>query len=631
MRRRTFLGMAAALGAATVTGACGVPSSSDPIRLGNAPTPGPPDNNPRPLPGADDAKLPGDLVEYFLSAPAGANTIGGDRPDAVKQAQDRMRGFFTDNGQSQWQPGSRVLVVRASLGPPASTDSGESTIDVAWVPLGYLDDFGDLAPVQNSTFHAVFTVVSVGSVGNNQWRIDSIERSTGAPTDLLLMDTALARWYDVFPAYFWDQDADILVPELRYMPAAITNAKRPAEIVRWLRQGPSSWLSGVLKPVPQEIEVKEPEFDADAFHLTLNLSSKAANLAEVQRKFAIQVWWMLRQGTVEITVEGASTGIKIDGTAAMTFNPAARVDDGTEVERFCIVDGKVRETDGQLPPLLSPVGNPNPNTDVLLAAMTRTKQNGALVRKDDKQWRLWIGTVSGSGESQTGAYVPTAVAGKVFSRPVWIGRPRRSVMIVVDNTLMTVSPKTPNQAGLTGVAVTLPRGLPTPVSAVSVAPDGRRIALVAGDQVIVAPMSFSDDGAVTIQDTFRTVDTPLNSRHAVAWGSVWSLLVGGAPGPADPTSLLMVPLSSAVQQALPVKTFTVDQISSRPINDNNPNGRNNLIPLIMIESNGQALNLFQDQLSNIQPPPGSAPSPSASAGTNQPRPVVSSPFFLDLD
>lgn len=630
MRRRTFLGLAASLGAATVTGACGIPSSSDPIRLGNAPTQGPPEFDRRMPHQADDAKQPADLVEYFLLAAAGGNSTGGDRPDALLQAQSRMRDFFTDGAKKQWQPGSRILVVRASIGLPTSADTGELTIGVVCVPLGYLDEFGDVEPVQNVPFNVVFTVMSVGSVGNNQWRIDAIERA-GASNDLLLMDSALENenLYQALPAYFWDQDADILVPELRYMPAVISSVKRPAEIVRWLKQGPSSWLSSVLKPVPQEIEVKDSDFDPDAAHLTLNLSSKAANLGDVQRKFAIQVWWMLRQGTVEVSVEGASTGIRIDSAAAMTFNPAARVEDGAEVERFCIVDGKVWETEGQQPPLLSPAGNPNPNTEVLLAAMTRTKQNGALVRRADKQSLLWIGTVNGSGESQTAAYFPTAVAGKVFSRPVWVGRPRRSVMIVVDSVLQTVNPKTPNQAGATGVPVTLPRGLPLPVSAVSVAPDGRRIALVAGGQVIVAAMSFGDGGTVSILEPFRTVYTPLTSQRAVAWGTVWSLLVGGVPGPSDPASLLMVPLSSAVQRPLPAKTLTVDQISSHPANDNS-NGSTNQIPLIMLESNGQALNVFQDELGPIKPPPGSVPSPSGTAGTTPPAGVVvSSPFFLD--
>ena len=648
MRRRAFLGLAGALGTAAVTGACGVPSTSDPIRLGNAPSQGPPEFPVRTPPSAEEAKTSGDLVAYFLNAAAGGNTIGGDRPEALGQAKARLMEFFTEAGLRQWQPGGKVLVVRAVPGPPQSMDNRELAIDVACVPLGYLDDWGDVSPVPYVAFHVRFTVVSVGPVGSNRWRIDALQYSPDAPLDLLLADTALREYYDPFNAYFWDPDVDALVPELRYMPAVIPSAKRPAEIVRWLKHGPSSWLSNILKPLPQEIDLKDnqdnPHWDPDTRRLTVNLSSKAANLDEVQKNFAIQVWWMLQQGTVEVStvelsVEGKASGIKIDSNAALFANWAARIDDGSSVERFCIVDRKIREIDGQQPPLLAPVGNPNPNTDVILAAVTGKKRYGALVRQEGARSRLWLGATTRGGEQETASYAPTAVVGKVFSRPVWIERPkRRLVMIVVDGTLQTVTAPTvavptPDAAAPVppvGVPVAVPSTLPHPITAVSVAPDLRRIVLIAGGQVIVAPIVFSDTDTVAILDnTFRTVYTPLGSQLAVGWGDMVSVVVGGAPGPTSAeASLLTVPLSSAVQTAS-ARTYVVDQLSSYPGNANP--GSSDGLPLIMIESNGQALYVFaNEKLQNIEMSTGSTPSPSASASTTPPpQPVVSSPFFGD--
>jgi hypothetical protein len=635
VKRRTFLGAVAGLGAAAVTGACGVPSDSDPIRLGDAPTQGPPDINLLGQPYTpQDARNQLDLVRYFLSAAAGANTTGGDRPDALVQAQNRLKDFFTETGRATWQPGDKVLVVNVTLSGPNFSGGGFEIVATC-VPLGYLSDRGDvsLESAALDTFTVTFTVVSFSG---NQFRIDGVTRSSVAPLDLLLTDTALDGGdggdggYLPYPTYFWDADADTLVPELRYMPKAISYAKRSAEVVRWLTAGPSTWLQAQLQALPQEVEIKDTSWDTTSLRLVLNLSSKAANLdRNVLRKLAIQVQWSMRQGTVEVHIEGTPTGVVVDGDTAMPYNSAARPDDvGLTPEKYCVVDFRVRGTEGQTMTLLTS----SSNDGVVLAGITRNKRYAAVVRKEVHGLRLWIGVVTGNGDAQSVAYVATDVVGTQFSRPVWLNRPSRMVMVVVDNRLVTVAPPVITPTGTSqppSQPVTpLPRGLPSQITAFSVAPEGRRIALIADGQVIVAPMIFGD--TVGIGD-YRTVYTMLGSKVAVGWAQETQLVVGGTPPPGEPTnptsgppSLMQLPITGAVQEMLASKSFPVSRVSSYPAN-----AIGNSRPFIMIESGGDAYDVFVQTLQPVVLRSGPTPNPSPSASATAPPPKISAPFFLD--
>ncbi len=88
MKRRRFLGLSAALGATAAAAACGVPSTSDPQRVGDAPSSGPtPAAPPRAAAGSDDATNPIELVQNYLKVTAWAN-INGDKSEELEPGAD---------------------------------------------------------------------------------------------------------------------------------------------------------------------------------------------------------------------------------------------------------------------------------------------------------------------------------------------------------------------------------------------------------------------------------------------------------------------------------------------------------------------------------------------------------------
>jgi hypothetical protein len=68
------------------------------------------------------------------------------------------------------------------------------------------------------------------------------------------------------------------------------------------------------------------------------------------------------------------------------------------------------------------------------------------------------------------------------------------------------------------------------IAAVAAAPDGQRIAVIAGPandrQLYVVPVSVAQEGAVTFEDP-RRLDAPLDDLTAVAWSGETTLAVGG--------------------------------------------------------------------------------------------------------
>jgi hypothetical protein len=616
VKRRQFLGITAALGAAAATGGCGVPSGSDPVRLGQAPTPGPQQAVPRKPPAPAEATTAKELVENYLKAAAGANYTGGDRPNALTDAQQWARSYLTDSKQRLWQPSKELTVVRVQLGGTQPAGNGAFTVPAVLNPLGVLNDRGDIEPSPAAQIDFTFTVVQVGT----EFRLDD------APPSLFLSDNGLQTLYSDRHIYFWDQaDQPTLVPDQRYLPTSIADAKQPVEIVRWLTTGPAPWLQPIVQLLPPEIEVKDTSFDAG--RLIVNLSSKAATLdKDTLRRLAVQLRWSANPGGgVELRIEGTSAGVSADDY--LTANLAVHNDDNGEPEQFCVLNRKAR-------PVKLASGSPTPiltsdqNSEVVLAAVPRKKRNAALVRIDGRNQRLWLGSLIGGGDVQAAVYAPTNLVGAKFSRPVWISRPATQALVAADGHLYCVSAPPAGSNAMRSVTPVspLPRGLPGPVTALSVSPEGRRIALVAGGEVIVAPLLFGDE--LGIADSFRVVKTDLGDQRAVGWSDETKLIVGGSPMAGTKSTLVEVGIDSTGQQPVPrspdgSESLVVSLLAVRPASPI-PAG----VPaLTMFDANGAAYNVYNQQVKALPVdsvgPSGSPPAQPAESA----RPAA--PFFLD--
>jgi Lipoprotein LpqB beta-propeller domain len=618
VRRRWWV-VAGLVAALVVPASCGVPGGGSPVDLGNAPTAGPAQPGaslelPKPTPGM----RPAELVTKFFEAAAWGNTTGGDRPNALADAQDSARAFLADG--TSWKPGNEVHVARVVVDEAKQVGDGAFDVKVSITPIGKLMDTGQLDSDPSSQ-PLPFTSFRVVSARGGGFRLATV------PDGMWLSLAALHNWYDEHPIYFWDRaDGPTLVPDLRYMPKVISPAKRPDEIKRWLLAGPSNWLLDAVHEFGAKgIEIKD-KIVFDQQRLVVNLTNDAAAVDDaVLRNLAIQLRWSFGPTfDLDLRVRNTPSGVSSDGFEAA--NRAAR-NDGV-VEKFCVVDGKARST------LLggakaTPVLEDEHNAGVVSAAVTGDRTRAALVVREGTGDRLYLGATIGKGDAAKTTYAPTDVFTdkqiKTISKPTWIFRPDVRALVVLDGRIFSVAaPSGPEMVHKTEV-VTPP--LLKHVSALAVAPDGRRIALVSGGHVYVGTLMFpgTSGGALAIDNQLREVVTGLGSASAVGWGSETSLEVGGKPAAGSSVSLFGVSVDGAGEKPRPqlvAASLEVTSVSTRPTNP--------LVKgsgyVIMIEANNQAWDVYGTSVGMLSV---DLPSPSPSATPNGHPSLPTAPFFLD--
>lgn len=600
--------------------ACGVPTSSRPIIRGTAPeapraAPEPVAHDPQ---GPDNALSAQDLVQRYLQAAAWGNSTGADRPDAVDKAELLARRFLTDSAASQWSAGDRELVlVRVTLGAPHFNPNGSTTIEAVLDPVGILTDVGSVEPATTAG-RVAFSFVVVSLDGGRR-RLD------GAPSGLFLNVETLSTWYDTRTIYFWDtsESTPVLVPDVRYMPKVVTQDKQPSEVWRWLKNGPSSLLSNAVQPVPDNLDSSDnvvTEQQHGSLVLILNLTSEAARAGARLQSLVTQLRWSLRPDTtpVELRIEGVKKK-DIDGSSSKYVHsnpsvwPAGEEDSGPD--RYAVIDGRATEIDNDSDNgrTRSVLAAPE-NSDVVSAATAKTgdQQVAALVRADGAgRQRLWIGRLNESGAKREPHYVDTGVTASVLSRPVWILRPFPQVLIAVDGRLKVV---TEDRARDVSVSSELPGG----VTAVSAAPDGRRLALVAGGVAGIAPLRSDHDALIL--GRFRKLDPGLVEVNGIGWSREGNVLVGGKANTGSPLVGMAVDGTSRVPIDLAdLPGLVIMSLAAFP--EDPVAGRDRL--LAMIETNDQAFNVYGKQVIPITQaaPIGASPGTQVS--------IPKAPFFFE--
>ncbi len=601
---------------------CGVPGSSAPIDRGPAPAAGV--QQPQPVPpeplGPDTAVSAQDLVQRYLQAAAWGNSKSADRPTAVDDAEQRVRKFLTPNAEQRWTPGNRDLtLVRVSLAAPVSAGDGASVLDAVLEPVGILDDLGSVDPPASAEpIHTAFRVVPVGG---GQRRLDA------APSGLFLNVDELDTWYDQRTIYFWsDSDKDaVLVPDLRYMPRAVSADKQPNEIWRWLSKGPSSLLANAVAPWPDNVKKKDnlvTEQQHGERVLVVNLTSEAAQESPQLQDLVTQIRWSLRQINpypIELRIEGTKKDLDGSSSQYLRRNPAVWPVEQNEPEKLVVYEGRARTTEnlGDGGPT---VLDADQNHDVVTAAYTRIdgEQRAALVRADPSGLqRLWLGRLVVHGDSPTPEYVDTGVVGTALSRPVWLARPAPQVLLSVDGQLKVVT--TGRQRD-----VAVPFGMPGAVTAVAAAPDGRRLALIAGGVAGIAPLRV--EGDTLSLGAFRPLSTGLGEPRGISWSSEDRVLVGGAAAGGSP--LVELSIDGATRSPIErtnLAGLVISRLVAYPDDPIAPSSRT----LALFEANGQAYNLYGQQVETLLVDDEQA-SPSAGTAERPSAPVPTAPFFYEV-
>src|SRR5690606_19142011 len=453
---RLAAGTLAVVLAGGLAAACGVPQWTDVVTEGSGPGAEPAGAAvPRVPPGPDEASDPKQLVQYFLQAAA------ADPGNAVEE----LRPFIHSSQQRDWQPNPQVWVVRVE-GDPVFTDlANGQRVELTVQPIGILSD-GVVEPRADSQPREYrFQVVSDAAIVDEQVGagVDRVRyRVIDAPLAILLDQRALAERGHLRPTsvYVWDDDNNLLVPDLRWLPTAASPAQAAQAKLEWLIDGPAPWLES-MSGLPGNLELQgNPVWRED--HLDVAFTTSEELGKETLRRIDAQVWWTLRdllpdRSTVSLTINGESreiTGAHASARSIRYRSPDSFVLLGDRLVPY--VPGDVAPPDIPLP------------SDTRSAALTSRGREVTLAvvhPAGEERLRLSLLTVDG--------IVGTDLTAGAMSRPVWLSHPSGTGLVVADGTLYRFT------AGQTAVQEVVVPGLSRRITALSVAPDGRRLALVA--------------------------------------------------------------------------------------------------------------------------------------------------------
>lgn len=505
---RSVVGVLAVLLAGVVATSCGVPQWTDVATEGSGPGAEPAGSaTPRVPPGPDDANDPEQLVTYFLQAAA------TDPGNAVEE----LRPFIHSSQQQSWQPGnSQVWVVRVE-GDPVFTNlpsgAAAARVELTVRPLGILSN-GVVEPRADSQLREYrFQVVPDPAVVNEQvgTGVDRVRyRVVDAPRDILLDQRALAERGYLRPTsvYVWDDDNSVLVPDLRWLPTALTPAQAAQAKLEWLIDGPAPWLDP-MSGLPGDLELQgNPVWREDRLDVAFTTSEDVGQ--ELLRRIDAQVWWTLRDllpdaHTVNLAINGESREITSTHASARTIRygpaPASFVLLGDEVVPYV--------ADNATPPGVPLVGGTES------AALTGRGNEVAVAMvhpAGEERLRLSIATADGVVETDL-------TAAGAMSRPVWLRHPAGAGLVAADGELHRFT------AGEATVQEVIVPGLSGDITALSVAPDGRRLALVADGELWVASLVRRADGLSV--NRAQRLPTSLTGLSGVAFiQENWVAIIG---------------------------------------------------------------------------------------------------------
>jgi hypothetical protein len=524
-----------------------------------------------------------EFVKRFLQAPAGG----------WEGAADRVKQFLSPEAQASWQAPREITVVRLVTGKPEIKPLPDSQVVLNVQQVGVLTNRGTLEPPTSPATQYTF------SVGGTTAPRGGLAVVNPPPGVMLLTDTGLKDWYEQRSIYFWDTAQRNLIPDLRYLPLAVGEAARPRLLIDWLIGGPAGWLRPSVLELPEGTEqLANPYQDNGQLIVNLNNAASGQSLDQL----LAQLCWSLRAdftGHLVLKVESIK---QREGSTAdnLDRNPAYRLS-SQGAEQFAVVGGVVRRVQNQQAPV--PAGIPQVeaavNKDVRFAALSTAF--AALVRRDGGQLRLWV------GPNQQRRTAPTELRARAMSRPV-LAEGQAVGYVAAGGKLYQFSAET-----ATVVQVNVSE-LAGGVTSVALAPDGRRLAVVAGGRPYLVALSGDGGGSAGVA---RPVPSPLGGLSGISWLNETSLAMTGTNR--SKASLVRVTLDGAVMTTAPqeVTAAAVTELVSFPEDPVTGIGGR-----IMIEADSGTYEVYSSTIDYLPP--------EKLAGQPPPKgQVLTAPFFLE--
>jgi hypothetical protein len=523
--------LTAAVLATLVLGGCGIPDHSDVRVVGPGPSAGSyaSDDGSPPIHVTRDASTePDQFARYFLQAAA------GDPGTAV----DRVKEFLSPAARAAFKPASKVVQVVRLVENPLYTP-GDTYVTLTIQHVGQLQGDGWLKPSSDPKLERL------------NLHFDRIPGQSGlfvtkAP-GMLLSDVALSTFYQRHTIYFWNNDYTGLVPDVRYMPMSVPTVQQPTTIMSWLTDGPADWLKDAVQPLPQGAGAEGviPAINNNRLQITLNAQSVPPDDPKALDRLRQQLQWSLRPlepATLELKI-GNQDPVRFIGAPYKDSNAASRLADAPE--RFVIYNGVIRRL-SESPQAVTavPVLKPDANRDIQSAAMSRSGRQtfAAVVVTANGGQSLRV--ASAPVDSDADLRVVRGLSGSL-GHPAWAvttpGSAAGAVGLITANGRLY-------SFGLDGSPaqpVEWPGEDPGPIAAVSVAPDGYRVALVARGKLYRTVLTAGADG-IALSTPEQILPPGLRSLSAVAWSSEGWLAVAGVLTENNRVSVMDMTIDGAI-------------------------------------------------------------------------------------
>jgi hypothetical protein len=506
--------LAVAALAALLLGGCGIPDETRVTVVGPGPS-GPPGARGelvQSVPNTrETANSTAQLLEFYLAAAAGD----------PNHAADRVRAFLMGDAKSSFDAArpSEIRVIRIK-GKPLWHESNQ-TYTFSAQTFGTLKSDGSLEPTSDPK--SDYTV-GIGSQPGKGYFVSS----SSAKRALLLSDTALDQFYQPRTIYFWNNDNTELLPDLRYMPTSVPSAQQPTTIVNWLVKQPAGWLSDVARILPTGTQVTE-NVPADTNNtLIVTLTGQAAPAGDVQaldrlrRQLQASLLSDSEPQTLELKIKGQDP-VRYSSRDYLASIAADRLVETPQ--RFAVLGGVIRRIpkppqtgDDPIPGL-----RPEDNKGIATAAMSSPSAHTYVaVVTTGKTSKLRVGFAE-NGKQAT--LHDVAGLHGTLGRPVWAvtanSDPQSAVgLITVNGKLYSFTP------GGSAASLVQWQDEPGAITAVSVAPDGYRVAIAAGGKLYRATLDTSGD-TVALSSPERLFPPIFDQVTAVAWSSETYLAVAG--------------------------------------------------------------------------------------------------------
>jgi hypothetical protein len=330
------------------------------------------------------------------------------------------------------------------------------------------------------------------------------------------------------------------------MPLSVPSEQQPTEVLGWLTSGPAPWLAAVADPLPAGTKQlgNVPAVSNNRLQISLSGQALAQDDPTAQDRLQKQLRWSLRPNlpaALELIIEHQPEQ-EYRGDDYLSSNAAYQ--EHADPQRFVVYDGQVRRLKRSFKASESvPVLPPAANRNVRMAAFSATAKRtyAALVVND-----------SGGKQSLRVGAAPTGEQGtlrrialpKPIGKPVWavsppVGTADKSVgLVIAKNRLYSFRPD-----GGRATLVSQPPGLGV-ITAVAIAPDARRIALLAGHRLYLSTLSNDDGVQLSAPVQIRA---EMNDLSAVAWSGEGTLVVAGVKADSGRAAIMDVSIDGATQ------------------------------------------------------------------------------------